>query len=81
MSLHNEIMNIQIDEQEFRNNLGDKSFTAYKMGHRDARHAAAELSLRTEEVKHFIEEAIKLLGMSMPINPVEELKKALEILK
>lgn len=81
MTLQNEIMNIQIDEKELRANLPAASFAAYKVGHRDARHAAAELSLRNEEVMDLIEEAIKLIGVSTVINPIEKLKKALEILK
>lgn len=38
MSLHSEIMNIQGKYDQFE----------YKIGHRDARHAAAELSLKYE---------------------------------
>lgn len=50
MSLHNEIMNIQSDTNEvLTSQYGrDHSHTSYKIGHRDARHAAAELSLKYE---------------------------------
>lgn len=49
MSLHNEIMNIQSDTNEVLTQYGrDHSHTSYKIGHRDARHAAAELSLKYE---------------------------------
>lgn len=42
MTLHNQIMNIQTDRMDpyIRNE------SAYKLGHRDARHAAAELALK-----------------------------------
>jgi len=42
MNLHNEIMNIQ----ERKGTYNDEY--CYKLGHRDARHAAAELSLKAE---------------------------------
>jgi len=49
MNLHSEIMNIQIfEEEDLKANLPKASFAAYKVGHRDARHAAAELSLKAE---------------------------------
>lgn len=45
MNLHNEIMNINIsngfDYSEFESKV-----IAYKCGHRDARHSAAELALK-----------------------------------
>jgi hypothetical protein len=46
MNLHNEIMNIpaMVPTEAL---VDGKSF-AYKIGHRDARHAAAELSLKAE---------------------------------
>ena len=47
MNLHNEIMNIPVQFPE----LGFEGIgppLAYKIGHRDARHAAAELSLKAE---------------------------------
>lgn len=51
MNLHNEIMNIQDDPEQhlFRHSHA----LAYKTGHRDARHAAAELS---QKYDHLIEE-------------------------
>lgn len=48
MSLHSEIMNIQIDEEELFYKYGNEALYGYKAGHRDARHAAAKLSLKTE---------------------------------
>lgn len=47
MNLHNEIMNIQIDKDLLT--VYDRfTLAAYKVGHRDARHDAAELSLKAE---------------------------------
>ena len=57
MTLHNEIMNIQVDPTKMRRivfackndaqtDLGKALEMAYKLGHRDARHDAAELSLK-----------------------------------
>ena len=45
MSLHNEIMNIQHKQgrEDFLDSVG---YGAYSEGHRDARHAAAELALK-----------------------------------
>jgi len=48
MSIHNDIMNIAVDNPQL-DNMTDKERIAYKLGHRDARHAAAELSLQTEQ--------------------------------
>lgn len=50
MDLHNEVMNIQIDEKETKARFPDEEweFKAYKLGHRDARHAAAELALKVD---------------------------------
>lgn len=49
MTLHNEIMNLNIksgfDYSEFESKV-----IAYKYGHRDARHQAAELSLKYESL-------------------------------
>lgn len=52
MNLHNEIMNIQLpktDGQRY-NDMGSDGEYCYKLGHRDARHAAAELSLKYEQL-------------------------------
>lgn len=59
MNLHNEIMNIptgQLQEMaavEERNRI-----LVYRMGHRDARHSAAELSLKFESYIHYLEEIV-----------------------
>ena len=46
MDLHGRIMNLQAGSPGFEQNPG----TAYKLGHRDARHAAAELALKSDTV-------------------------------
>ncbi len=50
MDLHAEIMNIQTDRVRMIDqlNLVSDYNTAYKVGHRDARHAAAELALKAQ---------------------------------
>lgn len=63
MNLHSEIMNIQakiiLDGPEGVGNVNQNRYTAYKEGHRDARHAAAELSLKAEARIDEIEEALR----------------------
>lgn len=46
MNLHNDIMNIPANSEV--ENYPSELRLAYKVGHRDARHAAAELSLKYE---------------------------------
>lgn len=52
MNLHNDIMNIPVnvilDGPEGVGNVSQNRYIAYKEGHRDARHAAAELSLKAD---------------------------------
>lgn len=60
MNLHNEIMNIQIDTNKIvPKYISPVGNHAYKEGHRDARHAAAELSLKTEARIEELEEALR----------------------
>ena len=47
MNLHSEIMNIPVPSDFDYADFPNKVY-AYKSGHRDARHAAAELSLKAE---------------------------------
>ena len=54
MNLHNEIMNIQIKDDH-------DAYMSYKIGHRDARHAAAELSLKAQARIEELENAVKEL--------------------
>ena len=56
MCLHNEIMNIPAVVEKGETASGQLGELAYKMGHRDARHAAAELSLKYERYIEELEE-------------------------
>ena len=64
MNLHNEIMNIPVPKSVTRNlehpDCKDMfSAHSYKIGHRDARHTAAELSLKAEARIEELAEVIK----------------------
>lgn len=48
MNLHNEIINISFSQSDIAWTESEK--LAAKMGHRDARHAAAELAIRADAV-------------------------------
>lgn len=48
MNYHNSIMNLQINSAQAYASISDNSLLSYKLGHRDARHAAAELALSAE---------------------------------
>jgi len=48
MDLHAEIMNIPAKEFEVSPKYYGEYQTVYKLGHRDARHAAAELALKAQ---------------------------------
>lgn len=79
MNLHNEIMNIptDVDFTEW----SDHDRQSYKRGHRDARHTAAELSLkaeaRIEELEEELKEAKQLLLNA--VNPFASKMTAQEI--
>ena len=57
-NLHGKIMNIQVEKRsqgkalneaiQTKKSLKDIVYYAYQLGHRDARHAAAEIALRSE---------------------------------
>lgn len=66
MSLHNEIMNIQVGTVVY--DLFDSKVQAYKCGHRDARHSAAELSLKYERY-------ISMLEDCLPDDNLDEFRK------
>lgn len=74
MSLHNEIMNIQIKATDGGRNseMGDHGEKCYKIGHRDARHAAAELSLKYEAL---IERLLDALESRHADDYVESIRK------
>ena len=59
MNLHNEIMNIPVDNRKHLDAVSGAGAAAYKFGHRDARHAAAELSLKAEARIEELEEALQ----------------------
>lgn len=61
MNLHNQIMNIPCSETQSRIAVQTKNHQAYKLGHRDARHAAAELSLKAEARIDELEEVLSKL--------------------
>lgn len=46
MNLHSEIMNVSVDETEIYYKFGIDAGYAYRLGHRDARHAAGVISLK-----------------------------------
>lgn len=55
MNLHGQIMNIQVNPDKMSTALGidggkTPALLAYKLGHRDARHDAAELVLHTDAI-------------------------------
>ena len=57
MTLHNEIMNITVMNVKIpRGKFGEMP---YKLGHRDARHAAAELSLKYERYIELLEDHLE----------------------
>jgi hypothetical protein len=71
MELHSEIMNIPVDQDKLDAAVQDRHWTAiYKFGHRDARHAAAELSLkaeaRIEELEEMLSRLVKENDLAMP---------------
>lgn len=63
MSLHNEIMNtpanIILDGPDGVGNVSQNRYTAYKEGHRDARHAAAELALKYDALVEKLLDALE----------------------
>lgn len=79
MSLHNEIMNLPCKVDAYTRLRHDTEI-AYKEGHRDARHVAAELSLPYEppvmEKQHVLDMYVCLRknNMSIPSEKLEELK-------
>jgi hypothetical protein len=48
MSLHDDIMNLQVPQRRELITCSGQGELAYKYGHRDARHAAAELAIQAE---------------------------------
>lgn len=69
MSLHNEIMNIPV-RKDVDYSTFESKVIAYKTGHRDARHQAAEISVayeqRIEELEKALRELITENDLYMP---------------
>ena len=66
MDLHSEIMNISVKHETISCEVGNPR--DYKLGHRDARHAAAELSLKADARIDELEKALnKFLIQSAPL--------------
>lgn len=59
MNLHSEIMNIPVDQDKRLEAVKNAGASAYTCGPRDARHAAAELSLKAEARIEELEEMLK----------------------
>lgn len=60
MSLHDQIMNIQVNRTDYAyEDMTESEQYAYRLGHRDARHAAAEMALEHEERIEELEEAAR----------------------
>lgn len=57
MDLHSEIMNISVKHETISSEVGNPR--DYKLGHRDARHAAAELSLKADARIEELEEMLR----------------------
>ena len=57
-NLHGDIMNIQVDKSKVSTD-NINSDLAYKFGHRDARHAAAELAIPVDSTIAQIREALE----------------------
>lgn len=81
MNLHSEIMNIPVDNRKHLDAVSGAGAAAYNYGHRDACHAAAELSLkaeaRIEELEEELKEAKQLLLNA--VNPFASKMTAQEI--
>lgn len=62
MNLHNRIMNLPCAPRERDMlNFSEEATRAYKLGHRDARHAAAELANEADAVRDQMLAALKAL--------------------
>lgn len=73
-NLLGKIMNIPLDNPQ-HDVMKDRERTSYKLGHRDARHAAAELALETdqqrEELRGALEQMIKLAELSKGLDAAD----------
>ena len=78
MDLHGQIMNLTHSRALPDNCAPDNALLAYKLGHRDARHAAAELALTTgatmEEAAKIIEELCMCYSHPAPLATLARLR-------
>lgn len=85
-NLHGQIMNLTVDNPQ-HDVMTDREKTAYKLGHRDSRHAAAELALETdqqrEELRGALEQMIPLAELSQGLDVAdwEAIERARTLLK
>ncbi len=70
-NLHGKIINIPLDNPQ-HDAMEDRERIAYKLGHRDARHAAAELALETDQQREALradlENMIQLAELSQGLD-------------
>ena len=73
MNLHGEIMNIKYDKEALKKYDDLDDFMNYKLGHRDARHAAAELAVSLDaKYAALLASHRELLAALERIRPVPE---------
>ena len=78
MNLHNQIMNLQCDTSELPVGYGHDM--AYKLGHRDARHAAAELVTTIErQLEDLYKAAKNLRDIKGRFHTEQAMKQLIEI--
>lgn len=59
MNLYNEIRKIQIEDEEIAQHFTKEAYAGYKVGKREMRESAAELSLKAEARIEELEEMLK----------------------
>lgn len=72
MDLHSEVMNIPVP-RDFDYSDFHSKVHAYKSGHRDARHAAAELALKADARIEVLEQALKSILDWQPTQHVQSI--------
>ena len=76
MNIHGKIMNIPVDNSQ-HDDMSERERIAYKLGHRDARHAAAEMALEDNEDDYILalENAARLALLELSgINQADGMK-------
>jgi hypothetical protein len=69
--LHNAIMDIQYQKEDIFKHMTESEKHCYKLGHKDARHAAAELSVKYDCIIDML--INKLQGISNDLHKVSYL--------